>query len=157
MILYDVTYLLPSSIYRTWIYSLQCYKLVSFGFLGKLFVIYDLRSAYFINVRNIRRVHGLRTPRKIPNFWAGADKLGWNISGQTISTTILALWVPCPWENVSGYFSCKKLWFLGLKHTTAPKIRYPSSMDGFMDNVHVMRAFFQKYPKLLADLGKWTK
>ena len=41
----------------------------------------------------------------------------WGISGQTIST-ILALWVPCPWENVAGSFSYKKLWFLGLKHIT---------------------------------------
>ena len=41
----------------------------------------------------------------------------WGISGQTIST-ILALWVPCPWENVAGFLSYKKLWFLGLKHIT---------------------------------------
>ena len=41
----------------------------------------------------------------------------WGISGQTIST-ILALWVPCPWESVAGSLSYKKLWFLGLKHTT---------------------------------------
>ena len=41
----------------------------------------------------------------------------WCISGQTIST-ILALWVPCPWESVAGSLSYKKLWFLGLKHTT---------------------------------------
>jgi hypothetical protein len=39
------------------------------------------------------------------------------ISGQTIST-ILAQWVPCPWERVAGSLSYKKLWFLGLKHTT---------------------------------------
>ena len=41
----------------------------------------------------------------------------WGISGQTIST-ILALWVPCPWESVAGSLSYKKLWFLGLKHIT---------------------------------------
>ena len=41
----------------------------------------------------------------------------WGISGQTIST-ILAQWVPCPWERVAGSISYKKLWFLGLKHTT---------------------------------------
>ena len=41
----------------------------------------------------------------------------WGISGQTIST-ILALWVPCPWENVAGSLSYKKLWFLVLKHIT---------------------------------------
>ena len=41
----------------------------------------------------------------------------WGISGQTIST-ILAPWVPCPWESVAGSFSYKKLWFLGLKHIT---------------------------------------
>ena len=41
----------------------------------------------------------------------------WGISSQTIST-ILALWVPCAWENVAGSFSHKKLWFLGLKHIT---------------------------------------
>ena len=39
------------------------------------------------------------------------------ICGQTIST-ILALWVPCPWENIAGSFSYRKLWFLGLKHIT---------------------------------------
>ena len=67
--------------------------------------------------------HGLRTPResgfsKIRNFCAWADKLGWNcISGQTIST-ILALWVPCLWENVAGSLSYKTLCFLGLKHIT---------------------------------------
>ena len=41
----------------------------------------------------------------------------WGISGQTVST-ILALWVSCPWENVAGSLSYKKLWFLGLKHIT---------------------------------------
>ena len=41
----------------------------------------------------------------------------WGISGQTISI-IQALWVPCPWESVAGSLSYKKLWFLGLKHTT---------------------------------------
>ena len=41
----------------------------------------------------------------------------WGIFDQTIST-ILALWVPCPWENVAGSFSCKKLRVLGLKHIT---------------------------------------
>ena len=41
----------------------------------------------------------------------------WGIFGQTIST-ILALWVPCPWENLAGSFSYKKLWFLGIKHIT---------------------------------------
>ena len=48
--------------------------------------------------------HGLRTPSffpKIRNFWDWADKLGWNCFRhlgyfQSIST-ILALWVPCPW------------------------------------------------------------
>ena len=44
------------------------------------------------------------------------------IFSQTIST-ILALWFPCPWENVACSFSYKKLRFLGLKHI-APKIRY---------------------------------
>jgi hypothetical protein len=37
--------------------------------------------------------------------------------GQTIST-VLVLWVPCPWENVSGSLSYRKLVFLGLKHIT---------------------------------------
>ena len=41
----------------------------------------------------------------------------WGIFGQTISA-ILALWVPCPWENVLGCFSYKKLWFSGLKHNS---------------------------------------
>ena len=41
----------------------------------------------------------------------------WGISGQTIST-ILALWVPSPWESVAGSFFYKKLCFLGLKHIT---------------------------------------
>ena len=41
----------------------------------------------------------------------------WGISGQTI-ITLLASWVPCPWENVAGFLSYKKLWFLGLKHIT---------------------------------------
>ena len=40
----------------------------------------------------------------------------WGISGQTIST-ILAQWVPCPWERVGGSISYKKL-------PNAPKIRY---------------------------------
>ena len=40
-----------------------------------------------------------------------------SISGQTVST-ILAQWVPCPWERVAGSLFYKKLWFLGLKHTT---------------------------------------
>ena len=41
----------------------------------------------------------------------------WAISGQTMST-ILALWVPYPWESVAGPLSYKKHWFLGLKHIT---------------------------------------
>ena len=41
----------------------------------------------------------------------------WGISGQTKST-ILALWVLCPWENVIESISYKQLWFLGLKHIT---------------------------------------
>jgi hypothetical protein len=39
------------------------------------------------------------------------------ISSQTI-VTILALWIPCLWERVAGSFSNKKIWILGLKHTT---------------------------------------
>ena len=39
----------------------------------------------------------------------------WGISGQTINT-ILALWVPCPWESVAGSLSKKN--FLGLNHIT---------------------------------------
>ena len=56
-------------------------------------------------------------------FWTWADKLGWWILehlryfDQTIST-ILALWVPCPWENGFGCFSNKKLWFSGLTVNT---------------------------------------
>ena len=34
----------------------------------------------------------------------------------TVSTLFLALWVPCSWQNVPGYFSYKKLLFSGLKH-----------------------------------------
>ena len=41
----------------------------------------------------------------------------WGISGQTIST-ILTLWVSCPWESVAGSLSHKKLWFLGWNHIT---------------------------------------
>ena len=41
----------------------------------------------------------------------------WGIFSQTIST-ILALWVPYPWESVAGSLSYKKLWFVGLKHAT---------------------------------------
>ena len=72
--------------------------------------------------------HGLRTPREFffRKFWTfGLGQTNWaeilwgilGISGQTIST-ILAQWVPCPWERVAGSLSYKKLWFLGLKHTT---------------------------------------
>ena len=42
----------------------------------------------------------------------------WVFSARTIST-ILALWVPCPWESVAGSFSYKKCWFLSLKHITS--------------------------------------
>ena len=48
--------------------------------------------------------------------WAEILWCIWGISGQTVST-ILALWVPCPWENVAGSLSHKKL-VLGLKHLT---------------------------------------
>ena len=41
------------------------------------------------------------------------------ISSQTIGA-ILALWVPCSWESVAGFFFYNKHCFLGLKHT-APK------------------------------------
>ena len=68
--------------------------------------------------------HGLRTHfQKFKIFGLGltywAKNLWgiWAISGQTIST-ILALWVPYPWESVAGPLSYKKLWFLGLKHIT---------------------------------------
>ena len=40
-------------------------------------------------------------------YWAEILWGIWTIFGQIIST-ILALWVPCPWENVSGSFSYKK-------------------------------------------------
>ena len=74
------------------------------------------------------RGHGLRTLResffqKSETFGLGLTFLAeifwgiWGIFGQTI-TTILALWVPCAWENVPGSFSYKKLWFSGLKHIT---------------------------------------
>ena len=49
--------------------------------------------------------------------WAGILWGIWGISGQTIST-ILVQWLPCPWKRVAGSLSYKKLWFLGLKHTT---------------------------------------
>ena len=65
--------------------------------------------------------HGLWTPResfffKLETFglrqtkWAEIFWGIWVIFSQTIST-ILVLWVPCPWENVAGSFSNKKLWF----------------------------------------------
>ena len=61
--------------------------------------------------------------QKFKIFWLGQTNWTenlwgiWAISGQTIST-ILALWVPYPWESVAGPLSYKKLWFLGLKHIT---------------------------------------
>ena len=61
--------------------------------------------------------------QKFEIFWLGRTnwaEILWGIlgiSGQTIST-ILVQWVPCPWERVAGSLSYKKLWFLGLKHTT---------------------------------------
>ena len=39
------------------------------------------------------------------------------IFSQTTST-IFALWVPCPWKSVACSFSYKKLWFLCLKPIT---------------------------------------
>ena len=63
--------------------------------------------------------HGLRTPRESfffqksrtfglgQTFWAEIFWGIWGIFGQTIKT-ILALWVPCSWENVLGCFSYKK-------------------------------------------------
>ena len=73
-------------------------------------------------------IQGLRTPResffpKLETYglrqtnWAGILWGIWGISGQTISTN-LALWVPCPWRNVAGPLTYKKLLFLGLKHIT---------------------------------------
>ena len=72
--------------------------------------------------------HGLWTTRE--SFFQKSETFGlgqtnwaeiswgiWGLSGQTIST-ILSLWVPCPWERVAGSLSYKKLWFLGLKHVT---------------------------------------
>ena len=47
--------------------------------------------------------------------WADIFWDTWGIFGQTIST-ILALGGPYPWENISGCFSYKKLWFSALKH-----------------------------------------
>ena len=61
---------------------------------------------------------------KIKNFWAWADKLCGNFMRHLgyfwpiYKHFFLALWVPCPWESVAGSLSYKKLWFLGLKHTT---------------------------------------
>ena len=78
---------------------------------------YTLTSTNRIHCDNYFFNHGLRTPGesffpKIWNFWSWADKLGiWGIFGQAIST-MLALWVPCPWESVAGSLSYKKLWFL---------------------------------------------
>ena len=57
-------------------------------------------------------IFGLGQTNWAENLWGI-----WAISGQTIST-ILALWVPYPWESVAGPLSYKKLWFLGLKHIT---------------------------------------
>ena len=57
-------------------------------------------------------IFGLGQTNLAENLWGI-----WAISGQTIST-ILALWVPYPWESVAGPLSYKKLWFLGLKHIT---------------------------------------
>ena len=72
--------------------------------------------------------HGLRTPKesffqKFETFGRGQTNWAemfwgiWGIFGQTTST-ILALWVTCPWKNVVGSFFYKKIWFLGLKHIT---------------------------------------
>ena len=75
------------------------------------------------------------------------------ISSQTI-VTILALWVPCSWKSVTGSFSYKKGWFLGLKHVT-PKYSQNkilavknlekslrTSVFGVLSNDSVMFCFF---------------
>ena len=91
--------------------------------LGPTFIHFNKLSRPYI----YSLLHGLRTPResfffqKLETFRIGQTNWAkilwgiWGISCQTIST-ILVLWVPCPWENVAGYLSYKKLWFLGLKH-----------------------------------------
>ena len=87
-------------------------------FGSALFLLYHLT---WWNIRTTDTQRELFS--KIWNFGLGQTNWAeifwgiWNIFGQTIST-ILALWVPCPWENVAGSFSYKKLWFLGLKHIT---------------------------------------
>ena len=78
--------------------------------------------------------HGLRTQRELffknPKLGLGQTNWAeifwgiWGIFGQTI----LALWVPCPWENVSGSFSTKnffrsktynsQLWYWNSLHTS---------------------------------------
>ena len=67
-------------------------------------------------------------PQKLETFGLGQTnraEILWGIcgiSGQTTST-ILAPSVRCPWENVSGSLSLKKLWILGLKHCRKPHCR----------------------------------
>ena len=90
-------------------------KTESMKTLGKhLFPTYCIIKIFRIHAMTfLVRNMDYRCPMKpffieIQNFWALADKLG----------TILALWIPCPWENVAGSFSYKKLMFLGLKNVT---------------------------------------
>ena len=82
----------------------------------------------------LTHMHGLRTPResffqKFEAFGLGQTNWAeifwgiWGIFGQTIST-ILTLWVPCSWENISRPFFNKKLWFLCLKHITPKCFSY---------------------------------
>ena len=70
----------------------------------------------------------------------------WGISGQTIST-ILALWVPCPWESVAGSISYKKLWFLYLKHANPKSSQNKKrAVKNLENSVHtsVFGAFMRK-------------
>ena len=53
---------------------------------------------------------GLGQTNWVDKFWGI-----WGTFSQTIST-VLALYVLCPWENEFGCFSYKKLWFSGLTH-----------------------------------------
>ena len=96
-------------------------------FLGPIHILRNIFVGLFIahlqkfntctDYRHQKRAFFFKTITFGQTNWAEFFWGIWGIFGQTIST-ILALWVPCPWENVAGSFSYKKLWFLGLKHIT---------------------------------------
>ena len=125
---------------------------------------YTLTSTNRIHCDNYFFNHGLRTPGesffpKIWNFWSWADKLGiWGIFGQAIST-MLALWVPCPWESVAGSLSQIFFWFLGLNHTT-PKCSQNQilAVKNLGNSVHTsVFGVFNYLPESLEKSYWWSK